>query len=234
MNKFKVGDKVKVVKVVCGATCAHIGDVGIVKKVINNNTIKNAVEFERRRNVYHSCSGSCKEYYGYWCADEMLELVEESKMKPIVIYRNGNEVVAIDKNTGQKATAKCCPEDEFDFRTGAKIAFDRLINTEEKPKKLHLVSEAGADYGVVGTQTKIVDIFNRPLCVGDVVVKFDEKGKSYGESFICEKDGIFAVMGIFMSCKPDGTLDKWRVCKTKDHKQIVAGDRVLSLRVVEK
>lgn len=45
----------------------------------------------------------------------------------IVIYRKDNKVIALDKFTGKKAEAKCNPTDEFDFRTGAKLAFQRLI-----------------------------------------------------------------------------------------------------------
>lgn len=51
----------------------------------------------------------------------------------IVIYRNGNKVVALDKSTGEKAEANCNPADEFDFRTGAKLAFNRLIGEDVKP-----------------------------------------------------------------------------------------------------
>lgn len=51
----------------------------------------------------------------------------------IVIYRNDNKVVALDKSTGEKAEAKCNPADEFDFRTGAKLAFNRLMGEYVKP-----------------------------------------------------------------------------------------------------
>lgn len=51
----------------------------------------------------------------------------------IVIYRNDNKVVAMDKSTGEKAEAKCNPADEFDFRTGAKLAFNRLMGEDVKP-----------------------------------------------------------------------------------------------------
>ena len=50
----------------------------------------------------------------------------------IVIYRNDNKVVALDKSTGEKAEAKCNPADEFDFRTGAKLAFNRLMGEDVK------------------------------------------------------------------------------------------------------
>ena len=51
----------------------------------------------------------------------------------IVIYRNDNKVVELDKSTGEKAEANCNPADEFDFRTGAKLAFNRLMGEDAKP-----------------------------------------------------------------------------------------------------
>ena len=51
----------------------------------------------------------------------------------IVIYRNDNKVVVLDKSTGEKAEANCNPADEFDFRTGAKLAFNRLMGEDAKP-----------------------------------------------------------------------------------------------------
>lgn len=51
----------------------------------------------------------------------------------IVIYHNDNKVVALDKSTGEKAEANCNPADEFDFRTGAKLAFNRLMGEDVKP-----------------------------------------------------------------------------------------------------
>lgn len=51
----------------------------------------------------------------------------------IVIYRNDNKVIALDKSTGEKAESNCNPADEFDFRTGAKLAFNRLMGEDVKP-----------------------------------------------------------------------------------------------------
>ena len=69
--------------------------------------------------------------YGSWCLK--IEEVEPVKNECIVIYRKDNQVIALDKTTGKKAIAKCSPEDEFDFYTGCKIAFERLTG-KEKPK----------------------------------------------------------------------------------------------------
>lgn len=51
----------------------------------------------------------------------------------IIIYRNGNQVIAKNTATGKTGIAKCNPADEFDFETGAKVAFERL--TAPKPEK---------------------------------------------------------------------------------------------------
>lgn len=77
--------------------------------------------------------------YEYITADDFIG------NKPIVIYRVGRTVVALDQNTEETGVAKCHPTDDFDFSVGAKLAFERLLshgNTEvgkekpEEPKKV--------------------------------------------------------------------------------------------------
>lgn len=74
----------------------------------------------------NSNKGEC-----YICLNfEMFVIVE---YESIHIYRKGNEVKAILKNgkeTVKEAIAKCSPDDEFVFETGARLAIDRLF---EKP-----------------------------------------------------------------------------------------------------
>lgn len=55
----------------------------------------------------------------------------------IVIYRKDNKVVALDKATGKEGVARCAPEDTFNFETGAKLAFKRLVgeDTAAEPVK---------------------------------------------------------------------------------------------------
>lgn len=60
------------------------------------------------------------------------DMLKKVRSETIVIYRNDNKVVALDKSTGEKAEAKCNPADEFDFRTGAKLAFNRLMGEDVK------------------------------------------------------------------------------------------------------
>jgi hypothetical protein len=70
-------------------------------------------------------------------SDEMFE-PEVVKNKPenasIVIYKKGNKVIAIDKTTGKTAEAICSEDDEFDFYTGADLAFERLRGRKPAPK----------------------------------------------------------------------------------------------------
>lgn len=60
--------------------------------------------------------------YEYIAADDFIG------NKPIVIYRVGRTVVAIDQNTEETGVAKCHPSDDFDFTIGAKLAFERLLS----------------------------------------------------------------------------------------------------------
>ena len=75
-----------------------------------------------------------------WCCDES---DVEKTSKTIVIYEKENQVIALDKVTGEKAIAKCQPDDEFDFYIGAKLAFERLrggsyeISVKEMRDKLY-------------------------------------------------------------------------------------------------
>lgn len=59
-----------------------------------------------------------------------IKLVAEPTQETITINRYGNKVVA--KYGNKVGVAKCNPEDEFNFETGAKLAFERLFGTEVK------------------------------------------------------------------------------------------------------
>lgn len=71
----------------------------------------------------------------------------------IVIYRNDNKVVALDKSTGEKAEAKCNPADEFDFRTGAKLAFNRLMGEDNGVREVKRKAKIGEYVKVVNEKS---------------------------------------------------------------------------------
>jgi hypothetical protein len=124
-HKFKVGDRV-VEKI--------NQKKGIVVDFLRNEDLV-LVKFDGW-NKGHDGNGytrSGKTYSGnhcwYFCKEE-LEIIKD---ETIVIYRKDNKVIALDKSTGEKAEANCNPADEFDFRTGAKLAFNRLMGEDAKP-----------------------------------------------------------------------------------------------------
>lgn len=139
--KFKVGDKVRVkewkdVLKVCGIDKDHSPGAAYTKyflaKIILDVcglvfTVTECNETLR----YYSISGSNR-----FCEKTELQLIEEL-LEPvcnakIVITTDGKETLARlyeDGNVVKKATARCSPNDEFDFSVGAKIAFERLTKT---------------------------------------------------------------------------------------------------------
>jgi len=124
--KFKVGDKVRILdgskikNYACGWADGmerFIGEIATIKSVFQYPSARNRYRLEEHR---------------YFWDERGLGLVKPEK---IIIYRNGADVVAKNTATGKTGVAKCNPADEFDFNIGAKLALERLINSEpEKPK----------------------------------------------------------------------------------------------------
>lgn len=116
-RKFKVGERYK---------CGMILDNGAVIEITEING-----DFVSYKDVVRETFGRKVFEIGSIFSDN-LEKVEKVESETIVIYRNDNKVVALDKSTGEKAEANCNPADEFDFRTGAKLAFNRLMGEDLK------------------------------------------------------------------------------------------------------
>ena len=55
------------------------------------------------------------------------DMKHEGKILIMVDEHDENKVIATDLTTGIKAEAKCNPTDDWDFRKGAVLAFDRLL-----------------------------------------------------------------------------------------------------------
>lgn len=89
----------------------------------------------------------------WWMKEEDVEPVSET----IVIYRNDREVIAMDKLTGKKATAKCDPWDRFDFHIGAKLAFSRLLEEKEEYLNTKIVFTKGDKVFKTGHTYEIID-----------------------------------------------------------------------------
>lgn len=143
-KKFKVGDKVSVVK----PTKEHgklKGEIAEITFMVPDKQYqyRYVLAFENQKDCY------------YFKADE-LKLVSREE---IIIYRDGNNIIALDKATKCKGIARYNPVDDFNFDTGAKLAFERLQDIKGKGKvyngKVVCIKgccgfETGRIYNVVG------------------------------------------------------------------------------------
>lgn len=113
------------------------------------------------------------------------DMLKKVGSETIVIYRNDNKVIALDKSTGEKAEAKCNPADEFDFRTGAKLAFNRLMGEDVKPdngvREVKRKAKVGEYIKILDAQPFLISYKN-----GDIfkVISTSKSG------VVIEKDGI--------------------------------------------
>lgn len=114
-RKFKVGERYKSRMILDNAAVIEITEIN--------------GDFVSYKDVVRETSGRKMFEIGSLFSDNLEKVGSET----IVIYRNDNKVVALDKSTGKKAEANCNPADEFDFRTGAKLAFNRLMGEDVKP-----------------------------------------------------------------------------------------------------
>ena len=108
-----------------------------------------------------------------------------------VIYRNGDEVIAKDCNTGKTAKAVCSKDDTFDFTVGAKLALDRLT-ASEPPKLLNcrfVVTESKSKPLTVGKIYEVKDGFFHPGGYWG-----DDPAPMYGNALKTEAD-LLAYLG---------------------------------------
>ena len=127
--KFEVGKLYRV-----GGECKETGNV---IKITNKHPACGTVRY-----VYNTVSGKSPsmglEFFdnGSIFAKSLIPVVQYKKPEilpkeqKIVVVQDKNRVTASWYEGGKKVAAgvaKCSPEDTFDFATGARIAFDRLI-----------------------------------------------------------------------------------------------------------
>lgn len=189
-RKFKVGDRVRLVK---DCDKAKAGMVGILAA---EKGCSLGIRFDKPFKHGHSLFGKCETGYGYWVIPDCLELVDGNK---IVIITDGKTTTA-RLYDGEKvikaAKAECSPEDRFDFKIGAKIAFDRLVDNEiESPRKYYdgkvVFSEDTGDFKkgvlyVFRSDGSVEDFFGNPVFSGGQKVthaynSFDDLEGFYGE-----------------------------------------------------
>lgn len=123
--KYKVGDKVKLAEKTTAYTSEKMER--LLGKVVTITYVGES---------YYSF----KEDGGEWRWDDrsiegLAPSEEETALRKIVITSDGKETLARlhdGKKVIASATAKCSPDDEFDFNIGAKLAFERLMEDEDR------------------------------------------------------------------------------------------------------
>ena len=127
--KFKIGDRVALKESYYGYEKDAQG------KIVDVSFAKLGVRFEESSPCAHTCYGHTEPEHGLWVKPEKLKKITEPQ---IVIYQNGNKVIAKDLDTKKTAEARCSPADTFDFAFGARLAIDRLLENEKaETKKLN-------------------------------------------------------------------------------------------------
>jgi len=127
MSKFKVGDRVRAIR---DYRVVKSGMVGTVKSVYCSDP-PIGVEWDTLTDGHdgNGCGMKCERGKGYYVEEADIELLG---LPSIHITTNGKTTHAVLKEGGKvskRAKAICSPHDEFDFETGARIAFDRLCTS---------------------------------------------------------------------------------------------------------
>ena len=143
--KYNVGDHVVIETSNIEHTIPYAGKTGVVTVIdTHDNTFTYRVRLD----------GWDEDNLGVWCKVKCL--VKEPSNDKVVITTDGvtTKATLYSKNTKVRtATAKCSPDDEFDFAVGAKLAMERLYldkiehKTEPTPKYLNckfIVTDLGA------------------------------------------------------------------------------------------
>lgn len=124
---FKVGDIVRVKD--SYDLRKFRGLKGVIAKVPLDNS-QLGVYFKDIDFETHTCSGAVPECKGWWLFASELEIVKPAKPVKLVIFMQDKKTVAKLFNPDSStviAQAKCSPDDNFNFLTGAQIALQRLV-----------------------------------------------------------------------------------------------------------
>jgi hypothetical protein len=154
MAKFKVGDKVRIldgsnIKNYTGSWCAEsmkkfVGEVDVIEKVIVRDD-GNVVGYYMEHNSF------IWDERGLELAENKRKFkvggkVKETLPQKIVITTDGKRTTAVlydGKKHIKESSAVCSDDDEFNFMTGAKIAFERLTEEKEPERDLRELLKDG-------------------------------------------------------------------------------------------
>ena len=139
------------------------------------------------------------------------EFLGKSKSPHIVIFRRGREVIAKDVATGNEGIAKCSPNDDFVFNTGASIALARLMAKTPDALNHDVKDEWIKVLGLTPVKKRVFTDADRNFKPGDRVVvrDWDDMVKEYGVNSLgrIDKDSLF-VDGMKHLCGRTATVTR--------------------------
>lgn len=147
MDKFKVGDKVRVIKSAWKNAEERHGKEGIVTRIMRNNAVTVKLGTDTTNWFY---STSC------------LELITEEPSKPTIIKLPNNHKIVINKPytiyTDGKVTgkAKCNPEDEWNTEVGIQVAIVRYKTNRQLEDLLESVKPLSSYINPLNLQPKTI------------------------------------------------------------------------------
>ena len=195
MGKFKIGDKVRVREWDDMAKEFGLSRYGNIKTPGSCYFDRCMREWCGKTLTIKTVSAS-----GYnvketgWC---WTDYMFENPSYAVIIYSEGNKVIALDKATGKKAEAICNPKDEFDFYFGADLAFERLMNgdvpKEKKPEVKYYTGEIFCTDSTTPffTKGKIYKVNDGLVHDNSGTFYISKKAKSFGEIFSTIKRATF-------------------------------------------
>ena len=134
-SKYKIGDKVKVRSDLRQGD--RYGGMYVLIDMVKYRGKTVTIDRVERNGEYYGIEGHADTFW----TNDMFEglAVEQNK---IVITHDGKTTTATryrEDGSKEVATAKCCPEDTFDFNVGAKLAMERLMKKVEPVEEWRVV-----------------------------------------------------------------------------------------------
>lgn len=202
MKKFNIGDKVRVTGM---RGHWHGFDSGDVVNVVDVRT-------EGAYSILYRCEG--KRGLRQWVSPADLELFDSTAPDKIVVTVDGDKVLARmyrGKEKLREAEATCSKKDTFDFETGARLAFHRLLGEKPEPQKMFPLEDIKAGYLLVVKNVETRETFNMTVVPGRIPGGGTALGccyprrrywplRQFGENLDYDGASVLAVYGPTSNC----------------------------------
>lgn len=173
MSKFKIGDRVRIVR-------EFPNNFSMPQRTFYNGT---TATLERFRNHTQFPYGVRLESGAYITVNE----IEPIRKQPVIVITTDGKTTTATKRVGKQvictASARCDPRDTFDFNTGAELAFKRLRMTEKPVPKYY-----NGRIVCIDTHEQVCWTLGKIYPVVDGRIRFDDGSACKRHPFVSLKD----------------------------------------------